>query len=194
LSDGVLSDDKEPTMNRTPAWTSSLLLALASIGVAAGLGACSSQGAGDSVVTEQTSHIVWKSEGGSQIEIPASAPCHFESSYDLDVHTGTLAWSVCSLNGNNFSDPSAYVTTTGSRTLTNDEKTQATVAASAVKVSNVTTCGADLDSRSLDVNGTSGSITYGDDFYACDKLYQHYVQTEPLNNLGIALGGMAHSP
>ena len=172
----------------------SMLLALA-IGVAA----CSSQGSGtnpgDSVVIAGTSHVVWKSAGdGFGPVLPAGAPCHREVTYDLDV-SGSLAWNICQFAaGADFNDPTAYSTVAGSRTLTAAERAQANAAASAIKVSSVTSCGADLDSRTLEVDGTSGTITYGDDFYACNKLYERYVLTAPLSNLGILLNGMAHNP
>ncbi len=181
-------------MPRTPARTSSLLFTLVSIGSAAGLGACSTQES-DSVVSAETSHVIWKSDGTGQIELPANVPCHFDATYDLDVHAGTLAWSFCTFSGTDFSDPGAYVPVIGSRTLTNDEKSQATAAASAVKVSSGTLCrGADLEGRSLEVDDTAGSVTYGDDFYACQMQYQRYVVFEQLANLGDVLRGMAHSP
>jgi hypothetical protein len=181
-------------MNRHPILTA-FLIGLASTGLAA----CSSQGSGaapgDSVVIAGTSHVIWKTVGGGfGPGIPPGASCHFEATYDLDVHAGSLSWSVCQAAGNDYTDPTAFSTVTGSRTLTADERAQATAAAAAVEVSNRTTCGADLDSRSLDVNGTSGSITYGDDFYACEKMYDQYVFSDELANLRSVLDGMAHNP
>jgi hypothetical protein len=173
----------------------SVVVALVAISVAA----CSSQGngtnPGDSVVIAGTSHVIWRSAGdGFGPILPAAAPCHRERTYDLDLG-GSLAWNVCRFAaGADFNDPTAYSTVTGSRTLTGAERAQASAAASAVRVSSVTTCGADLDSRTLEVDGTSGAITYGDDFYACDKQYEHYVLTSPLSNLGSVLDGLAHNP
>jgi hypothetical protein len=40
----------------------------------------------------------------------------------------------------------------------------------------------------------SGKIVYGDDFYACEKTYEHYVVSSTLDQLGNVLRGMAHSP
>jgi hypothetical protein len=185
--------------NRHPTRTASLWVVLASIGVATGVGACSTQdgnpGPGDGVVIAGTSHVIWKSAGGGYgVQVPAGAACHFEATYDLDMHAGSLSWSLCKVTGNDFSDPSAYSTFAGSRTLSAEERAQATAAATAVKVSNANSCGADLDSRSLEVEGTSGAIVYGDDFYACQHLFQQYVFSSQLQSLRNALDGMAHSP
>lgn len=174
----------------------SVVVALASIG----LGACSSQGGGtagtnESVVGAGTSHVVWKTDGGGfGPQLPAGASCHYEASYDLDLGDGSLGWSICKVTGTDFNDPAAFSTVVGWRTLTFAERTHAIATAAAVKVSNVTTCGADLDSRSLVVEGTAGSITYGDDFYACEKLFDQYVHTAQLESLREVLDGMAHNP
>lgn len=167
------------------------------LGAAGGFTACSTQ-ASDTVVAESvvvpgTNEVIWRSVGGGYgPAIPAGASCHFESSYDLDTRAGSLAWSVCKLSGDDFSDPAAYATVTGSRTLSADERAQAAAAARAVTVSNQTPCGADLDYRSLEVDSTSGSIIYGDDFYACEKQFAQYVDNVGLQALWVVLDGMAH--
>ncbi len=48
--------------------------------------------------------------------------------------------------------------------------------------------------RILEVDGTSGSITYGDDFYACQKMFEKYVFTAQLESLREVLDGLAHNP
>lgn len=181
-------------MNRPPILNASLLLALVSTGAITSLAGCSTQDTG-SVLSAGTSRIIWKSDGGGQIPLPANAPCNFDQTYDLDLHAGTLAWSFCTLSpGGNYIDPSAYNPVTGSRTLTSAEKTKATAAAEAVQISHETACrGADVEGRSLEVDGPSGSIIYGDDFYACFMNYQQYVFFEQLANLGDVLRGMATS-
>jgi hypothetical protein len=147
----------------------------------------------DTVVVPGTNHVIWRSVGGGYgPAIPAGASCHFESSYDLDMDAGSLAWSVCKLSGEDFSDPAAYATVTGSRMLDADERALATSTARAVTISNRTPCGADLDYRSLEVDSVSGSITYGDDFYACNKQFDHYVDNASLEALREVLDGLAH--
>ena len=83
---------------------------------------------------------------------------------------------------------------TGSRVLTADERTQATAAARAVTISDRMTCGADKPNLTLEIVVASGSTVYGDDFYACEKMYDHYVSRATLDQLGSVLGGMAHYP
>ena len=103
-----------------------------------------------------------------------------------------LAWSICRFSGTDYTDPAAFAVDLGSRMLSAAELAQARASIGAVKVSNGTSCGADLDSRSLEVNWNAGKIVYGDDFYACEMQYQHYVGTAGLAALGTVLYGMAH--
>lgn len=179
---------------RTSLTTSSLSIIL--LAAASTLTACSTQDSGtatgDSVLVSGAQHVIWKSVGGGfGPQVPAGAACHGEATYDLTVQDGSLAWNICHVSsGVDFSDPSAYTLVTGSRTLSGDERAQATTAARAVTVSSETTCGADLDDRSLEVDATSGSIIYGDDFYACEKRFDHYVHTAQLQNLWNVLYGM----
>jgi hypothetical protein len=185
-------------MNRKPARTSSLCLALALL-AAAGLAACSSQGSGtapgDSVLVSGAQQVVWSNNGGGFTPpIPLNASCHLEASYDFDLGAGSLSWSNCTVANGDYSNPAAYSASTGSRVLTADERTQATAATRAVKVTTGNTCGADKPTYTLEVTTQSGSTLYGDDFYACQKMYEHYVNSSALDQLGETLRGMAHSP
>jgi hypothetical protein len=56
------------------------------------------------------------------------------------------------------------------------------------------TCGADKPYLTLEIVAASGSTLYGDDFYACNKTYAQYVVSDQLDQLGVVLRGMAHSP
>jgi hypothetical protein len=181
-------------MNRQPVLRAFVLFALTSTSLAA----CSTQGTGtapgDSVLVEGAQHVVWKKlDNGFGPPIPATAPCHLDASYDFDLGAGSLSWSVCTVTGDS-SNPASYSTTTGSRLLTTAERTQATDDARAVKVSGRTSCGADKPTLNLEVDTSSSSALYGDDFYACDKQYQHYVISSALDQLGQTLSSMAHNP
>jgi hypothetical protein len=163
--------------------------------VAAGVTGCSTTGTepGDSVLVSGTDHVIWKSVGGGfSPDIPTGAACHYEASYDVSLKSGTLAWRVCKVIGNSYTDPAAFAVDESSRTLSAAELAQARAAIGVVKVSDGNSCGADLDSRSLEVNSASGQIVYGDDFYGCQKLYQHYVASGGLEALREVLDGMAH--
>jgi hypothetical protein len=176
--------------HRLPPLLSSFLIAT----IAAAFAGCSTQGTdpGDSVLVSGADHVIWKSAGGGfSPTIPPGAACHYQASYDVSLQSGTLAWSVCTVTNNNYNDPAAFVLAGGSRTLSAAESAQARAAIAAVKVSSGTSCGADLDARSLEVDSASGQIVYGDDFYACLKQYDHYVETGGLNSLGQVLEGMA---
>jgi hypothetical protein len=183
-------------MNRYPSLVASFLLAAASTS----LGACSSHGSGtnpgDSVLVAGAEHVIWTNSGGGFGGWPPpGAACGLgNASYDWNVGAGSLSWSVCTVAGNNYNDPNAYSTVTGSRVLTADERAQATSATQAVKVTSTNNCGADKPSLTLEVATQSDSIVYGDDFYACLKTYEHYVGSGALDELGQTFGGMAHSP
>ncbi len=71
---------------------------------------------------------------------------------------------------------------------------RATAATREVTVSDRMTCGADKPTFALEIVGASGSTLYGDDFYACEKQYAHYVDSGKLDQLGTVLDGMAHDP
>ena len=150
---------------------------------------------GDSVVIAGTSHVIWKTSGaGSGPEIPAGASCHFEATYDLDIARRFALVEHLQGRGNDYTDPAAFSTVTGSRTLTADERAQATAAARAVKVSNAPPAERPTAAASRSTGHPVRSL-YGDDFYACQNLYPHYVASGPAADLlGQTLDGMAHSP
>ena len=148
--------------------------------------ACSSQDPattpGDSVLVSGTSHVVFTTSGmGYGPAVPAAAACHLERSYDLAVATGDLTWSVCKVAGDT-NDPASYSVDAGTRTLTPLELTRATSAIRAIKISDRMNCGADLDARTLSVESSSGKVLYGDDFYACNHQFDHYVIFEQLQS------------
>ena len=148
--------------------------------------ACSSQDPattpGDSVLVSGANHVVFDTSGvGFGPAVPAAASCHLERSYDLAVATGNLTWSVCKVAGDP-SDPASYAINAGTRTLTPLELTRATSAIRAITVSDRMNCGADLDARTLSVQTPSGKVVYGDDFYACNKQFEHYVIFEQLQS------------
>lgn len=183
-------------MNKRPTRIKSLPIALVSL--TAALCACSTQDGtspGDSVLVSGAQRVVFKNLGGGFTpDIPATASCHLEESFDFDLSSGSLSWSVCSVANGDYSNPAAYTTATGSRVLTAEERALVTSSARAVKVSTGTSCGADKPSLTLEVATRSDSILYGDDFYACEKRYEHYVNSGALDQLGGNLRTMAHSP
>jgi hypothetical protein len=72
-----------------------------------------------------------------------------------------------------------------------DAQWQAVEAATAaVTVSASNGCGADAGIRQLEVDSTTGSVIYGDDFYACLHDYPSYVTTASLDNLWTVLSAI----
>jgi len=192
-------------------------LSLVMLSLAAGLSACSSQNndhtgtggtgsggtgsggtgpggtkAGDSVLVPDAQEVIWTDNGGGFIVLPPpGASCSVRARYDWTLQ-GTLEWSMCT--GSDPTDAGSYRMVTGRRELTADERTQAIAAARAVTISDRVMCGADKPTLTLEIVTPSGSIVYGDDFYACDKQYAQYVISAALDQLGNVLRGMAHSP
>jgi hypothetical protein len=189
---------QELTMHRHPSRVTTLASAFVWITTAAAaLTGCSTTeegtAPGDSVLVAGTDHVVWKSAGdGYGPEIPPGAACHFEASYDVSLKSGTLAWRVCRFSGTDYTDPAAFAVDESSRPLSATELAQARAAIGAVRVTDGNSCGADRPSVSLEVNSASGQTVYGDDFYGCLKLYQHYVKSGDLDALSGVLDGMAH--
>jgi hypothetical protein len=149
---------------------------------------------GESVLPADAAYLIWKDNGGGFVlSPPPGAACPYMALYELDLQAKRLFWSVCT--GNDPVNPTAYSTKGASRALTADELTQALAAAHAVTISDRMLCGADKPSLTLEIGAPStGTIIYGDDFYACQKMYDHYVTSSTLDQLGVVLRGMAHSP
>ena len=154
------------------------------------LGACSSgslgpaNGPGASVLTPAVVTATYQSEGGGYGPLPPSgAACDpGKWSYVITMATHDVSWSGCSVNGPE-NDPSSYAAATVDHPL--DSMTWAAVrsALANVAISNASSCGADKDQQSLTVQTSSDTMTYGDDFYACQKQYEAYVATAGLDHL-----------
>src|SRR5262249_19843357 len=110
---------------------------------------------GDSVLRSDTERVIWKVTGrGFGPAVPAGAVCDGSGSYDVDVQTGALAWNLCRITNMGFL-ASEYTPVTGSRMLTAAELAQTKAAIGDVKVTDSSTCGADLAQISLEVRSTS---------------------------------------
>ena len=102
-----------------------------------------------------------------------------------------MSWSRCRVEGD-WQDPASFKVDNGSRPLTASEQGGAETALRGVRVSAGTGCGADKPSWELAVASAGGSITYGDDFYACVPNYEHFVESEGL--LGALHGARSSRP
>jgi hypothetical protein len=106
------------------------------------------------------------SGGGFAPPAPAGSTCALgQTSYALDLQTRIFTWSTC-----DFTAPDAPLAlTSGTRTITNAELGRLERAARQSKISSANICGADKPLVSVTVQDPSGSKTYLDDFYSCQK-------------------------
>ncbi len=154
------------------------------------LGACSSgslapaNGPGGSVLTPAVVTASYQSAGGGYGPLPPSgAACDpGKWTYVITMATHDVSWTGCSVNGP-ATDPSSYVAGTVDHPLDSTNWAAVRSALANVTISNSTQCGADKDQESLTVQTNSDAITYGDDFYACQKQYASYVVTAGLEHL-----------
>ena len=155
------------------------------------LGGCGSEGLvhgntdpGGSVLTANVTQVIYSSLGGGFGPPPTSgAACDpGKWSYVISFGAQTLVSTTCSVTGP-YDDPASFVPNAEQITLDDTQWQAVKSAIAAVTVSNNTTCGADAGQRQLEVDSTTGSVTYGDDFYACERNYPYFVTTESLDNL-----------
>ncbi len=154
-------------------------------------GAFATQPGKSVAVASLTSATLTSHGGGLPAPRPAGAACNPQIwSYTLDLEGGSLSWSRCSVEGDR-QDPASFVVDNGSRPLAASEQAGAETALRGVRVSARTTCGFDKDSWELAIAKADGTITYGDDFYACLPYYEHFVEYEGLEGLQTALSQLA---
>jgi hypothetical protein len=111
------------------------------------------------------------------------------ATYTLALPSGMLTFDRCQVT--DFTVASSYVPDGGQRVLTPVELGTARAALAAVKVSGQRTCGFDKGQLELEVDSPTESLTYGDDFYGCSTVYQQFVESDTLDNLGAVLDTLA---
>jgi len=143
---------------------------------------------GASVLAPTVTSVTLASLGGGYgPELPAGAPCDAGVfSYTIGFDTGHLTATLCRLRGP-FDQPASYMPLNDDLMLSQPQIATLRGAVRGIVVSDRTTCGADAATRELRVEASGADLTYGDDFYACLKMYQHYVKFEGLDNLGAVL-------
>jgi hypothetical protein len=148
---------------------------------------------GDSVLTANVTQVTYTSLGGGLgpgPRPPAGAACDpGQWSYVISFAAQTRASTTCTVNGSS-DDPASFVPNAEEITLDDGQWQAVKAAIAAVTVSDRTVCGADLWRRHLVVDSPAGSVTYGDDFYACQPDYPYFVTTESLNNLSAVLAAI----
>jgi hypothetical protein len=158
------------------------------------LAGCGSEGLVDpkgSVLTADVTQVIYSSLGGGfgPAPTPGAACDPGKWSYAISFAARTRASTSCTVNGA-YDDPASFVPNAEQITL-DDAQWQAVKAAIAeVTVSASNSCGADAGIRQLEVDSTTGSVIYGDDFYACLHDYTSYVTTASLDNLWTVLSAI----
>jgi hypothetical protein len=163
--------------------------------VAGLLAGCGSEGLvrgttepGGSVLTADVTQVTYSSlSGGFGAGAPPGAACAPGVwSYVISFAAETRVSMTCTVNGS-YDDPASFVPTMEEITFDDAQWKTVRSALAAVTVSAANGCGADLEERQLVVESTTGSVTYGDDFYACLHGYSYYVTTASLDNLSRVL-------
>jgi len=114
---------------------------------------------------------------------PPGAACDPQVwTYTVHLDTSTFDWDSCDVGGA-ATDPASYTHATGSRPLSSAELDTARSRARAVHVSAGNSCGADKESLLMSVTSPAGNMVYGDDFYACAHMYDHYVESDGISAL-----------
>jgi hypothetical protein len=162
------------------------------------LAGCGSEGLGNgktnpggSVLTAAVTQVTFSSLGGGfGPAAPTGAACDpGKWSYMIAFSAQTRASTTCTVNGS-YDDPASFVPNAEQITFDDTQWQAVKAAIAAVTVSDKTSCGADLEQRELVVESTTGSVTYGDDFYACLQNYQSFVTTTSLDNLSTVLSAI----
>jgi hypothetical protein len=148
---------------------------------------------GSSVLVVGITQVTLTSTGGGFGGVPpAGAACDPQRFvYTINFADESLAAQTCAVNGD-WSDPASFVPFDGVSPLDASQWSTVENAIAAVTVTDDSKCGADAPSRDLVVAKPAASITYGDDFYGCLHLYDHYVSFDDLNTLEAELAGIPH--
>jgi len=150
---------------------------------------------GDSVVVPGVTDLTFTSRGGgleSAFPPPGVACDAGVWTYSVYLDTQTFSWSTCDV-ANQGLDAADYTVNEGSRSLSTTELATAEAAFRNVHVAAKTNgCGADKPTWEVSVGVPSNMLTYGDSFYTCLRLYDHFVESEDLWPLESVLAALAH--
>jgi hypothetical protein len=145
---------------------------------------------GSSVLVDGITQVTFSSTGGGLESLPSGAPCDpgiFV--YTVDFTAQSLAVNACNVNGD-WTNPASFMPQSGTTSLDATQWANVEAAIAAVSVTDGSSCGADAPYRNLVVAKSTASITYGDDFYGCQKQYAHYVSSDDLYSLSAALSAI----
>jgi hypothetical protein len=139
------------------------------------------------LIASATLFAIDSSGGGLPTPRPQGAACDPQIwTYTVSITSSELLWDRCDVSGSGTAAED-YTHNMGSRILSAAELDTAKSAARMVHVSNRTSCGADKPTLHMVVNAPSGAIIYGDDFYACRKQDNAYVEGASLDSLQAVL-------
>jgi hypothetical protein len=175
-------------MNLKPATVIVALLAGCGSGAATGF----NTRPGESVVANGGTTVTFSSLGGGfHGSPPSGAACDpAQWTYTIGLDHRTLTAKTCKVTGDT-ADPASYFLDDEPYTLTDAQWAAVAGAVAGVTVSAKTTCGADADQRELTVASADGSLTYGDDFYACQtSAHQYSATNDSLTQLEQVLEGI----
>ena len=136
------------------------------------------------VVTGATVSVVLASTGGGLGPgTPQGAACDPSVwTYTVTLANHDVGWDRCQVTGA-WDNPTDYVLDQGKIQVAAGSWAAIQSALDGLQFSSGTSCGEDAPSRDLTVTNASGSVQYGDDFYACTMTFPRYVTFDSLNDL-----------
>jgi hypothetical protein len=170
-------------MNLSPRLRASLLSAsLVALAGCTGSGGLTTTPGEIALVEGATTFELTSVGGGLPMQRPQGACNPTIWSYFVHIDTSQFGWNRCDVRapGTELGD---YTAAVGTRDLSPAELDAAVASARMVRVSSSTNCGADKPVLRFSVRKRLDYITYGDDFYACQKLQEAYVDGYALDVL-----------
>lgn len=133
--------------------------------------AAKAEDGGAPVLPEDTTRVVATSMGGFEAPVGDASTCQPENAtWTLILPGRELSWKLCALSTEDagVDRGPTYAFREGQRTLTDGEYAPLRDAIAAMTPSTNDQCGADKADDRVAVTSSRGTVTYQDDFYACN--------------------------
>jgi hypothetical protein len=123
-----------------------------------------SDAGGDLFPADATKVVVTEKGGFGPGPLDGSTCTPADVTFTLLLGTRDLSWKVC-----DFDDAGTYAYRAGQRILSEAELGTVTTKLRALRVNTEHACGADKPADQIVITTPSGSVTYDDSFYGCNK-------------------------
>lgn len=142
---------------------------------------------GAPVLPDDATRVVATSKGGFEAPVGDASTCQpQDATWTLELPGQVLSWKLCdpSTEDAGVDRGPTYAFREGQRTLTAEEYGPLRDAISAMAPSTNQSCGADKPDDRVAVTSPGGTVTYRDDFYACDPVEG----TTPVTGMDAVIG------